>query len=491
VDERQPLEIYDRYSRLMLQHGYHPVPVAPLGYEPKKAPVRYNRANKKFFGFSKWNLTPPVTDSQPGANIGAVMGKGIVAFDYDHDDAALVISDAFPPSPVNKAGRRAYTAFYRVDFDVPSEDFHNEDGEVFLQILSAGKQTVVPPSIHADTGEPYRWTNGHSLYDTPVEALPLLPRDYRARILKLGFRAGRKAKTEEQIRQEDARLRKSDQGEPEGPCAELNELALRELPKWVPELGIHRLRHRVGRFASYEGVAQWRASTQGRPLEERACNLKVSGLGIRDFGDGRGYSALDLVMAARGTDLFESFCWLDEKLRPPSKEWEESLDRLAEAADAPSIEPEVEEAKSEDAGAEPEGDMTDAELAVLGPMWEFGDPIPAEEPMLVPVFIPRRPLLGFLGGARSTFKTFVTNDLAVAVATAGKFAGQQVTQAGFVVQIELEGSESRVRVKAAAQHRGAPQRLPIWQSNRVPPSILVNKRLNPEWKNGLTSSSRS
>src|SRR6516164_3357989 len=58
---------------------------------------------------------------------------------------------------------------------------------------------------------------------------------------------------------------------------------------------------------------------------QRDSNLKISGLGIRDFGDGRGYSALDLVMAARGTDLFESFCWLDEKLRPTSKEWEEGL----------------------------------------------------------------------------------------------------------------------------------------------------------------------
>jgi hypothetical protein len=178
--------------------------------------------------------------------------------------------------------------------------------------------------------------------------------------------------------------------------------------------------------------------------------------------------------------LFESFCWLDEKLRPPSKEWEESLDRLAEMADAPSIEPEAEEGA---AGAEPEGDMTEAELAVLGPMWEFGDPIPAEEPMLVPVFIPRRPLLGFLGGARSTFKTFVTNDLAVAVALGGEFAGQQVADPGFVVQIELEGSLSRVRVTAAASRRGFKgHRLPIWQSNRIPPSILVNKRLNPEWK---------
>jgi hypothetical protein len=316
----------------------------------------------------------------------------------------------------------------------------------------------------------------------------LLPRDYRERILKLGFKAGRKNKTEEDIRQEDARLRKSDQGEPEGPYAELNELALRELHKWVPELGIHKLRRRVGRFANYEGVAQWRASTQGRPLEERACNLKVSGLGIRDFGDGRGYSALDLVMAARGTDLFESFCWLDEKLRPISKEWEEGLDRLAEAADAPSIEPGVEDAESDGDGTaakDTDGKDVDPDDALVGREWEDGDPIPAPLPMLVPYFIPLEPCLGYLWGQSQTYKTFLLNTVAVAIASGGKFAGQQVTAAGLVYQIELEGSRSQLRVQAAKQFAGIDivTRIPIIHVQQTPPSLIgAGKKVNPAWQ---------
>ena len=85
-------------------------------------------------------------DPQPGANIGAIMGGGVVALDYDHDDAALIISEVFPPSPVNKAGERGWTAFYRIDAAVPCEDFYNEDGELVLQILGAGKQTILPPA---------------------------------------------------------------------------------------------------------------------------------------------------------------------------------------------------------------------------------------------------------------------------------------------------------------------------------------------------------
>jgi len=354
ADVRQPLDIYDKNAAKLLQHGYHPIPIAPLGFEAKKCPVRLNPNSMTFFKLSDWGTIPPIMDPQPGANIGALMGKGVVALDFDHDDAAVIIADALPPTPVNKAGERGFTAFYRVDFDVPSEDFINDDGELVLQVLSDGKQTVIPPSIHPDTCQPYRWCNGHSLYDTPREELALLPRDYRERILNLGFKTGRAGKERPKA---DKRLNNSDQGEPDGPFAELNQMAIRDLAKWVPELNIYKCRRRVGRFANYEAVAQWRESTTGRKLEERDPNLKISGQGIRGFGDNRGYSALDLVMAARGTDLWESYCWLDEKMRPKSNIKDEDIDKLVEQADAPSIVPPEEEPDTD-------ADMTEAEAAV-------------------------------------------------------------------------------------------------------------------------------
>jgi hypothetical protein len=91
-------------------------------------------------------------------------------------------------------------------------------------------------------------------------------------------------------------------------------------------------------------------------------------------------------------------------------------------------------------------------------------------------------LLGYLGGQRSTFKTFVTNDLAVAIASGGEFAGQKVAYHGLVVQVELEGSLSKVRVTAAAGHREIKERLPILHFTKIPPPVLIGKRLNPEWK---------
>ena len=463
---RQPLDIYDRNAPRLLAQGYHPIPVAPLGFETKKCPARWDPHTRQFFKFKGWPTTVPVMDPQPGANIGVRLGKGLVALDYDHDEAALIISAAFPDTPVNKAGQRGWTALYRVDGDVPSEDFFNEDGELVLEILGEGKQTVIPPSIHPDTEQPYRWTNGHSLYDTAIESLPLLPADYRERILRLGFKTARPRKE----RPEQA----VNNGELDGPCGELNAVALRNLAKWVPDLNLHKCKRRVGRFANYDAVATWRQSTTGRPLEERAPNLRISGQGIKDFGDGRGYSALDLVMAARGTDLAEAFCWLEEKLLPQKPDIEIDIAACAEAQDAPSIVP---DAKTEDKGKPDQDDEW------VGKEWEDGDPVPAPLPMLIPYFVPLEPYLGYLWGQSQTYKTFLLNTMAVAVASGGRFAGYQVTQRGLVYQVELEGSRSQLRIQAAKQFAGITERLPIVHVTKTPPALIgAGKRVSADWK---------
>src|SRR5262249_12848480 len=100
---------------------------------------------------------------------------------------------------------------------------------------------------------------------------------------------------------------------------------------------------------------------------------------------------------------------------------------------------------------------------------------------LVPGLIPLKGW-GYLGGQWGTFKTFVTDDLAVAVASGGKFAGQQITQRGAVVLIELEGSRTEVRVHAAAAAPAVNERLPIVHLRVEPPTIMIQGRSNPAWR---------
>ena len=116
--------IYDQNAPLLVAQGYHPLPTAPVDFKPAKAPVKWIPSYNKFVLFSGWSeRASPVLTPQPNANIGVRCGGGLVAFDFDDEEAALAISEAFESSPVNKAGQRAWTPFYRADFDVPSEDF--------------------------------------------------------------------------------------------------------------------------------------------------------------------------------------------------------------------------------------------------------------------------------------------------------------------------------------------------------------------------------
>ena len=130
----------------------------------------------------------------------------------------------------------------------------------------------------------------------------------------------------------------------------------------------------------------------------------------------------------------------------------------------------------------PDGRKRPAPPSLLGAAWYYGDPVPEQPPMLVPSFVPARGF-GYLGGQWGTFKTFLLNDLAVAVASGGKFAGQQVTSRGVVIQIELEGSNNEARMLAAATVRRCEREaLPIVHLKKEPPKILMNTQPNPRFR---------
>jgi hypothetical protein len=474
---------YDTFAPLLIERGYFPLPIAP----GSKAPHRYVPSVGGFALFTTWSERPdPLTTPQPGAGVGVRLGAGIIGLDYDNEDAALRVSEALGGSHVNKAGAVAWTEFYRASFPVPSENFVNEDGELMLQVLSDGRQTVIPPSVHPDTGQPYRWTNGASLYDTAPDQLPELPADYRERIFALGYRPGGKKKSAEQSNGGNDRSSARGPTTFDGPFQEVNELAMQNMELWVPYLNLPRWRRRRGPHSSYEAVPNWRPSTKGLPLERRNLNLKISPKhGIVDFGDGqKGYSPLDLVMAARGCSLSDAVTWLQQRVRPDHGP---KVDFDALCGQGASKQREVTTAKEapEMSGADntgPDGRERIKPGKLLGDAWYFGDPVPEQAPMLVPLFIPARGF-GYLGGQWGTFKTFVVNDLAVAVASGGKFAGQQVSGRGVVIQIELEGSNNEARMLAAATvRRCQDERLPIVHLKKEPPKILVNAQPNPSFR---------
>ena len=82
--------MYDEHAPRLIENKYHPLPILPTG----KSPARYIQDRKEFVAFSAWNRIPtPIKTPQPGAGVGIRCGDGgVVALDYDHEDAALVIS---------------------------------------------------------------------------------------------------------------------------------------------------------------------------------------------------------------------------------------------------------------------------------------------------------------------------------------------------------------------------------------------------------------
>jgi len=116
----------------------------------------------------------------PTAGIGLCCGpaSGVVSLDVDLDlkspadgDIYSAIQSLMPKSPVLKVGAKGYTAFFQ--FNEERSRSIKLGGDPVLELLSTGRQTVLPPSPHPDTGRTYRWFRGDILDDR--ESLPILP----------------------------------------------------------------------------------------------------------------------------------------------------------------------------------------------------------------------------------------------------------------------------------------------------------------------------
>jgi hypothetical protein len=159
--------MFARHAPALLRNGYSPVPVHPHG----KQPIMY-----------AWNTLrqTPLNDSQTqwftDANIGVAGGyNDLVPIDIDTDDEEIswTIWGALPAPHVSKRGNRGRTLFFRGK--VPAHKFKHRNGHPLVEILTSG-QTVIPPSVHPETGKPYSW-EFQSLFEVRVDELSAVPSD--------------------------------------------------------------------------------------------------------------------------------------------------------------------------------------------------------------------------------------------------------------------------------------------------------------------------
>ncbi len=115
----------------------------------------------------------------PDHNIAAVMGSEIAdgwliaAIDVDDDVWVNVVKALFPNFISAKRGKKGITIFVKVRTGPNLKSTSFQCVSVFggVDFLSKGKCTIVPPSIHPETGKPYEWI-GKPLYECSPDDLP-------------------------------------------------------------------------------------------------------------------------------------------------------------------------------------------------------------------------------------------------------------------------------------------------------------------------------
>lgn len=308
--------------------GFTCIPLLPHDFTQHqgrgKAPGEFRSGNWR--GMSKWQRYRDSTPSQfelglwsqwPNANIGLLMGTvarkdlHVVVLDFDakDPDALDTLLRAAPASPMVKRGQKGESRFYLAPKTLKTTSYDGPDGRLIDRLTGFDtRQTVVPPSVHPDTGQPYMWLAG------PVRAdeLPVLTdEDIEAleeALEQCGWETGGRA-----IHNRASRLRSDAPNDidPDDIWSETKAAALGNLDAWVPALNLYGLRPARG---GYEAVATWRASCSGRNIADRKRNLSIQRDGIKDFGTNDTYSAIDLVMSAKDCDQAEATDWLRVQL---------------------------------------------------------------------------------------------------------------------------------------------------------------------------------
>lgn len=267
-------------------------------------------------------------ESWPGAGVCLPLGaaSGLMALDFDQGGAVLrALEEALPRSPVKKKGLKGYTSFYRFNGE-PCRSW-DANGERAVDLLSDGRQTVLPRSPHP-AGVTYEFITLDTLEDFDISQLPILPDNYATLI----DNALAPFQTLEDAERSGPRrvIENEDMGEATRYFREIKDAALDHLDLWVPDLLPGAKRSRDG---NYRAVAHWRNCENA--------NVSIHKDGIVDWGGNYTLTALDLVMRAQGWDFDEALDWLKDKLGANAPQAEQPSLRVVSIKDAPVLDPSV------------------------------------------------------------------------------------------------------------------------------------------------------
>lgn len=405
-----------------------------LTLQPDKRPLYYTTA-----------LLEAWAREYPNANTG-MLTRDFPTIDIDEPALWSVIYDLLPFTPTAKRGARGFSLIYRNDPRDPvrrTRTFTNRFSKtMLLEVLADGRQTVLPPSIHPETGLRYEWRAmtewGHML-PVPLGTAPLgvlsqaTVDAIEARLVSLGYlkaRVERGATRAERVLPEERRRYEA-----------------YVAPKIAERMEAVRGAQAGGRQAALNGavyaLAPWvrEGFIDEQQFEDDLREACVVNGYIREDGDRafqRQYEkALD---EGWNTDLPDLDAGRAAALMGPAP-----TGSLALAAPQPTV---------------------SGPVANVPPtFWTYDGTLPAEEPELIRRILPAASgTLAFIAGKSGMGKSFFLTAMAVALAMGQgtQFFGQPVRERVGTIIIAAEGAGGmRARLYAAAKRLGAVGNLPI------------------------------
>lgn len=356
----------------LYENGYNPIPIMPnsklpgtftdYSWRPAKGWNDYCTTRPSRLQINYWS-------TWPNASVGVACGLGLICIDIDFEPAMDPLIAMLPQSNVQKKGKKGISLFYRGNTDaIRSRNFRTPERVGLVDLLSEGKQTVLPPSIHPDTGEPYCWWTDDTLMDVRLDQLAELPDNIVERIGEVLKAYGYDPASE---RQTPLPALGASRAGPLSPAGNVwrraNDAALANLHAWVEKLALPK-----GRWhgSKYRAVAPWRSSGSGRPMAKRHPNLSFDPSGIQDFGTGETFTPINVVMKVMELgdgDEGKALEWLAPLVGVEIGDADAAA--LAERVVATAAQKEARQMETNDVGAANGSD--DSELATLPPKPEL------------------------------------------------------------------------------------------------------------------------
>lgn len=396
----------------------------PVGQRP----LRYSHA-----------LLQTWADEYPCANVGMLTSQR-PCIDLDAPAIWEAIADLVPVTPHVKRGKKGKTFVYSVHPTDPvrrTRTFVNRfnKSEMLLEVLAHGRQTVLPPSIHPETGLPYEWVG--------------MP--------EWGYMVG----------------------VPLGPEAPppLSQAQVDAIEARLEELGLTRKRAERG-----EGLCRAISDHERvRYVAYLAPKLAEKLAAVREAVAGSRQDALNGACYALAGWVREGFVgeveleeWMreaceangyirDDGDKAFTRQFRKALDD-GWGAELPDL----------DGAGRVEAAMGKAPLSATSPavgyaepveFWTYDGTLPPEEPELIRRLLPATPgSLAFLAGKSGMGKSFCAAAMAVALGmgVGASFFGHPVRERVGTIIVAAEGAGGmRARLYAAATAMGAKDRLPI------------------------------